>query len=226
MHNLELSQILLVNKPLEWTSFDVVKKVRGIIKKKYNISKIKVGHAGTLDPRASGLLILCIGQKTKQISSFETLDKKYIGVLKLGCVTDSFDSETEEKNLKPYASISEEIVRNIFTDFIGTQQQVPPIFSALKLNGERLYKKARRGELDINLKSRQIKIHKLKILEYKLPFIKFEVKCSKGTYIRSLAHDIGQKLSCGAYLYELRRTAIGDFKLENAIDIHDITPTL
>ena len=226
MHNVELSQILLVNKPLEWTSFDVVKKVRGIIKKKYNISKIKVGHAGTLDPRASGLLILCIGQKTKQISSFENLDKKYIGVLKLGCVTDSFDSETEEKNIKPYASISEEIVYNIFADFIGTQQQVPPIFSALKLNGERLYKKARRGELDINLKSRQIKIYKLKILEYKLPFIKFEVTCSKGTYIRSLAHDIGQKLSCGAYLYELRRTAIGNFKLENAIDIHNIIPTL
>ena len=226
MHNLELSQILLVNKPLEWTSFDVVKKVRGIIKKKYNISKIKVGHAGTLDPKASGLLVLCIGQKTKQISKFENLDKTYIGVLKLGCVTDSFDSETEEKNIKSYESVSEEIAHNVFADFIGSQQQVPPIFSALKLNGERLYKKARRGELDINLKSRHVKIHKLKILEFNLPFIKFEVTCSKGTYIRSLANDIGQKLFCGAYLHELRRTAIGDFKLANARDIHEITPTL
>ena len=226
MTNKALSQILLVNKPVEWTSFDVVKKVRGIIKKKYNISKIKVGHSGTLDPKASGLLVLCIGQKTKQISKFENLNKTYIGVLKLGCVTDSFDSETEEKNIKSYESVSEEMAHNVFADFIGHQQQVPPIFSALKLNGERLYKKARRGELDINLKSRHIKIHKLKILEFNLPFIKFEVTCSKGTYIRSLANDIGKKLLCGAYLYELRRTAIGDFKLANARDIQEITPTL
>jgi len=226
MTNLDLSQILLINKPLEWTSFDVVKKVRGILKKKYNISKLKVGHAGTLDPKASGLLVLCVGRKTKQISNFENLDKKYIGVLKLGCVTDSFDSETAEKNIKPYAYISEEIAHNIFADFIGPQQQVPPVFSALKINGERLYKKARRGELDINLKSRSIKIHKLKILEFKLPFIKFEVTCGKGTYIRSLANDIGKKLLCGAYLHELTRTAIGDFKLENARDINEIMPTL
>ena len=134
MTNEPLSQIVLVNKPVEWTSFDVVKKVRGIIKKKYNISKIKVGHAGTLDPKASGLLVLCIGQKTKQISKFENLDKTYTGVLKLGCVTDSFDSETEEKNLKSYESVSEEIAYNVFADFIGPQQQIPPIFSALKLN--------------------------------------------------------------------------------------------
>ncbi len=226
MKNEALSQIVLVNKPVEWTSFDVVKKVRGIIKKKYSISKIKVGHAGTLDPKASGLLVLCIGQKTKQISKFENLDKTYIGVLKLGCVTDSFDSETEEKNIKSYESVSEEMAHNVFADFIGPQQQVPPIFSALKLNGERLYKKARRGELDINLRSRHIQIHKLKILEFNLPFIKFEVTCSKGTYVRSLANDIGQKLFCGAYLHELRRTAIGDLKLENARDIQEIAPTL
>jgi len=226
MTNLDLSQILLINKPLEWTSFDVVKKVRGIIKKKYNISKLKVGHAGTLDPKASGLLVLCVGRKTKQISNFENLDKTYIGVLKLGCVTDSFDAETEEKNIKPYVDISEEMAHNVFTDFIGSQQQVPPVFSALKINGERLYKKARRGELDITLKSRSIKIHRLKILEFTLPFIKFEVTCGKGTYIRSLANDIGKKLLCGAYLHELTRTAIGDFKLENARDINEIMPTL
>ena len=226
MTNLDLSQVILVNKPLEWTSFDVVKKVRGLIKKKYSISKLKVGHTGTLDPKASGLLVLCVGEKTKQIKNFENLDKTYIGVLKLGCVTDSFDSETREKNPQPYMAISEDIAHSVFSEFIGSQEQVPPIFSALKLNGERLYKKARRGELNIPLKSRRITIQKLKILEFKLPFIKFEVNCSKGTYIRSLANDIGKKLLCGSYLYQLTRTAIGDFKLENARDIEDITSTL
>ena len=204
----------------------MVKKIRGLIKKKYNIPKIKVGHSGTLDPKASGLLILCVGQKTKQIKRFENLDKTYIGVMKIGCVTDSFDSETKEKSIKSHNHISEDIIHNAFQEFIGEQQQKPPIFSAIKINGERLYKKARRGELNITLKPRNIIIHKLEILELSLPFIKFKVSCSKGTYIRSLANDIGEILLCGAYLHNLERTEIGEFKLKNAIDIKDISSAL
>ena len=222
----DIAQIILINKPVEWTSFDVVKKVRGFIKKKYDIPKIKVGHSGTLDPKASGLLVLCIGSKTKEIKRFENLDKTYIGVMKIGCVTDSFDSETKEKSFKPYNLLSEDIINNTFKKFIGEQEQRPPIFSAIKINGERLYKKARRGELSIPLKPRSIIIHHLEILSFNLPFIKFKVSCSKGTYIRSLANDIGEALLCGAYLYNLERIEIGQFKLKNAIDIKGISSAL
>ena len=221
-----ISQTILINKPLEWTSFDVVKKVRGELKKKHNIPKIKVGHAGTLDPKASGLLILCVGKKTKQIKQFENLDKTYIGIMKLGCVTDSFDAETPEKEFKPYSHISKKIANNKFKEFIGNQTQKPPIFSAIKINGERLYKKARRGEIDIDIKSRSIIIYTLEILEFNPPLIKFQVCCSKGTYIRSLVHDIGSSLLCGAYLYSLKRIKVGEFHLENAIEIKDIVDSL
>ena len=221
-----LSKTLLINKPINWTSFDIVKKIRGLIKKKYNIKKLKVGHSGTLDPLASGLLIICTGHNTKKISQFTNLKKKYIGILKLGCTTDSFDAETPEKNIKKYKTISIEDVYNTFTTFTGHQKQSPPVFSALKVGGERLYKKARRGDIDIELKARNIIIHELKLLEFNLPFIKFEVCCSKGTYIRSLAHDIGQDLSCGAYLYNLIRIEIGNYKLEKALDINNIGSSL
>jgi tRNA pseudouridine55 synthase len=222
LNSQNISKILLVNKPIDWTSFDVVKKVRGIIRKKYDLKKIKVGHAGTLDPKASGLLILCTGTQTKQMKLFECLNKKYIGTLKIGCVTDSFDSETKEYNSQSYEHLSIEEIKRVFLDFIGHQEQKPPIFSAVKVNGERLYKKARRGEIDFEVKSRKIVIHKLTLIEINFPFIKFEVECSKGTYIRSLVNDIGKKLLCGAYLYELTRTSIGDFTLEKAIEIHEI----
>jgi len=221
-----ISKTLLVNKPLDWTSFDVVKKIRGIIKKKYDLKKIKVGHAGTLDPKASGLLIICTGKQTKKMKIFESLDKKYIGVMKMGFTTASFDSETEENDKKPYRDISIEDIKKTFLDFVGPQDQKPPVFSAIKVKGERLYKKARRGDIDFELKSRKIVIKKLNILDIKLPLVKFEVECSKGTYIRSLAHDIGQKLLCGAYLSQLKRTAIGDFKLEKAIEINDIAKSI
>ena len=226
MDQKDFSNIILVNKPLDWTSFDVVKKVRGLIKKKYSISKIKVGHSGTLDPKAEGLLVLCVGKKTKQIKLFENLDKKYTGVMKIGCVTDSFDAETEEKKFKPYDEISEQDIKNVFAEFVGHKEQTPPIFSAIKVGGERLYKKARRGEFNTKIKSRKITIYGLKILDYNLPFIKFEVSCSKGTYIRSLVNDIGLKLFCGAYLWQLKRTEIGEFKLKNAKDISDIESVL
>ena len=224
--NDKISKTLLVNKPIDWTSFDVVKKIRGVMKKKYDLKKIKVGHAGTLDPRASGLLIVCTGKNTKKMKLFESLDKKYIATMKIGVITDSFDSETEEHNSMPYEHLSQEKIKKIFSEFLGLQDQKPPIFSAIKVKGERLYKKARRGEIDFNLKARKIIIKSLKILEITPPFIHFEVECSKGTYIRSLVHDIGQKLLCGAYLYTLQRVGIGHFKLENAIDMNHISQSI
>ena len=222
----DISKIFLINKPIEWTSFDVVKKIRGIIQKKYNVKKIKVGHAGTLDPKASGLLIVCTGKKTKQMKLFENLDKTYIGIMKIGCVTDSFDSETKEKNHKKYKFISKNDIEEVFCNFIGDQKQKPPIFSAVKINGERLYKKARRGELDIRIQARKIRVNNLSIIDISLPFIKFEVECTNGTYIRSLVNYIGEKLTCGAYLYSLQRTKIGDFELQKSIDIKDVLKSI
>ena len=221
-----ISKIILVNKPIEWTSFDVVKKIRGIIKKKYNIPKIKVGHSGTLDPKASGLLVICTGKKTKIMKDFENLNKRYFGVIKIGCSTDSFDSETMEKNKKNYTTLSSNDIYNVFQKFTGEQIQLPPIYSAVKIAGERLYKKARRGETDIKLKPRKIQIHQLLIKRINLPYIEFEVECSKGTYIRSLANDIGKELLCGAYLYSLKRTQIGDFKLNQALEIEEIPDSI
>ena len=220
------SKILLVNKPKKWSSFDVVKKIRGLIKKKYNIHKIKVGHSGTLDPLASGLLIICTGSKTKEIKQFESLDKEYVATIKLGSVTESFDAETQETNHKPYSHILEKDINNLFIKFTVEIKQFPPIFSAIKINGERLYKKARRGEKNIELKKRSIIIYQLKLMDIALPFIQFRVKCSKGTYIRTLAHDIGQKLACGAYLHKLIRTQIGEYDLQNAINISNIANSL
>ena len=217
-----ISRLLLLNKPVNWTSFDVVKKVRGIIKSCYSISKIKVGHSGTLDPKASGLLLICVGNKTKEISMLTDLKKKYIAIVKLGFITDSFDSETPEKDSKEYSHLSEVVVEETILSFMGRQDQTPPIFSAIKVNGERLYKKARRGDVEISIEARTIQIYNMRIINIDLPFVKFEVECSKGTYIRSLANDIGKKLETGAYLYSLKRTQIGDFKLQNAINIQDI----
>ena len=216
------SQILLINKPLEWTSFDVVKKIRFAIKKKYNLNKIKVGHCGTLDPLATGLLIIATGSKTKSIKNFENLRKTYAGTLKVGCITDSFDSEKPEKKHCSFEHINFKKINNVFSDFIGAQSQMPPIFSAIKVEGERLYKKARRGEHINNLKSRSINIYELSVENVQLPYIEFVVTCSKGTYIRSLAHDIGQKLGCGAYLSSLNRLEIGNYKLKDAHQIIDL----
>ena len=211
-----LSKLLLIDKPLGWTSFDVVKKIRGLIKKKYKINKIKVGHCGTLDPLASGLLIICTGQLTKTIKTLEVLNKTYTCTMKLGYVTDSFDAETEEKLFEPYNNFEHGDISKVVAQFLGSQKQTPPIFSAIKVNGERLYKKARRGELYVSLKPRDICIYELKIKSIDLPFVTLKIKCSKGTYIRTLVHDIGQKMGCGAYLSDLRRVAIGKYNLINA----------
>ena len=222
----QISKILLIDKPKAWTSFDVVKKIRGLVKKKYNLQKIKVGHTGTLDPLATGLLVLCIGKKTKNIKNLELLEKEYVATIKLGCITDSFDGETAEKEHKTYVNLSELEIENALLAFHGPIQQIPPIFSAIKVKGERLYQKARRGEKNIALKKRSVTILDIKLESINLPLVKFTVKCSKGTYIRSLAHDIGQKLNCGAYLYELRRVSVGQYNIENAQSINDILDSL
>ena len=216
------SKILLVDKPLNWTSFDVVKKIRSHVKKKYNLSKVKVGHCGTLDPLATGLLVIFIGSKTKEIIHYENLNKQYVARIKLGHTTKSFDSETPEINTKKYNHISEDDILKVCNNFIGKQLQLPPIFSAIKLNGEPLYKKARRGEMNIKIAKREITIYTLEVVSVNLPYIDITVKCSKGTYIRSLANDIGEKLKCGGYLYNLKRSKIGELKLNNAISIDNI----
>ena len=216
------SKILLVDKPLNWTSFDVVKKIRSHVKKKYNLSKVKVGHCGTLDPLATGLLVIFIGSKTKEIIHYENLNKQYVARIKLGHTTKSFDSETPEINTKKYNHISEDDILKVCNNFIGKQLQLPPIFSAIKLNGEPLYKKARRGEMNIKIAKREITIYTLEVVSVNLPYIDITVKCSKGTYIRSLANDIGEKLKCGGYLYNLKRSEIGELKLNNAISIDNI----
>ncbi len=212
------NDILLIDKPLNWTSFDVVKKIRGLIKKKYGLNKLKVGHAGTLDPLASGLLIICTGNKTKELAEFQNLKKTYLATIKLGFSTDSFDRETEEKNKKDYKHISSNQIMELSNHFLGLQNQTPPKYSALKINGKRAYQKARNNEI-FKLESRLIQIYSIIIKKINLPYIDFEIICSKGTYIRSLAHDIGTHLNCGAYLFNLKRLAIGKHHLESALDL-------
>lgn len=214
------NDVILINKSINWTSFDVVKKIRGLLKKKYSLRRLKVGHAGTLDPLASGLLIICTGKKTKEIENFQNLNKTYLATIKLGFSTDSFDRETKEKNKKDYKKISVNEINKISKVFLGKQNQIPPNYSALKINGKRAYQKARNNEV-FKLASRQIHIYSFIIKKIDLPYIYFEVICSKGTYIRSLAHDIGVYLGCGAYLFNLKRLAIGPNHLNSAIDLDE-----
>ena len=218
-------EILLINKPLKWTSFQVVNKIRWLIKSKFNIKKIKVGHAGTLDPLADGLLIICTGKMTKKIDQFQNLDKIYTGKFFLGATTPSYDLETEVNSVKPINNISEKLISKALESFKGKITQTPPIFSAIKYKGKKLYEYARKGET-VKIKEREVLIYEFIITKYQLPELSFLVKCSKGTYIRSLANDFGEKLECGAYLSKLTRTAIGNHLLENSISIEDFEKTL
>jgi tRNA pseudouridine55 synthase len=213
-------EILLVDKPLDWTSFDVVNKLRYNIKRKLNVKKIKVGHAGTLDPRATGLLVLCTGKKTKTIPDLLGADKVYTGTFKLGVTTPSFDTETEEENQKDIPALGIESLQETADLYLGDIEQVPPIFSAVKVDGERAYNLARKGE-EVKIKTRQVHISFFKIVDYKPPFVYFETHVSKGTYIRSLANDFGEKIGCGAYLTELRRTKSGDFSIDNSKTVEE-----
>ncbi len=209
-------QILLVDKPLEWTSFQVVNKLRWLIRKQFNIKKIKVGHAGTLDPLATGLLVICTGKFTKRIPELQGQIKEYTGTITLGDTTPSYDLETEIDQSFPTDHITDTIIRTTTTQFTGEIQQYPPIFSALKKDGKRLYEYARAGE-EVKINARTVTVHEFEITGIAMPNVHFRIVCSKGTYIRSLAHDFGKALQSGAHLSTLRRTKIGDYSVIEAV---------
>jgi tRNA pseudouridine55 synthase len=222
---IEEGQLLLIDKPLEWTSFDVVNKIRYSIKRAYGFKKIKVGHAGTLDPLATGLLIIAVGRKTKTINDLMGLPKTYTGTFKLGETTPSYDAETEVNQTFPWDHINEELINQAKESFLGEQDQIPPIFSAIKKDGKKAYESAREGTV-IEMQPRKITIMDFQVWSKSPQEIDFSVSCSKGTYIRSLAHDFGQAVQSGAYLTALRRTAIGDFKIEDALSLDTFLASL
>jgi len=205
-------KVLLINKPLYWTSFDAVRKVRNLVKTK------KVGHAGTLDPLASGLLIICTGKFTKKINEYMAQEKEYTGTITLGALTPTYDLESEPQDFKPFDHITQEMLEAATQPFTGVIQQVPPIHSAIKVEGKRVYELARKG-IDVKLEPRQITISEFSITKVEMPVVHFKVVCSTGTYIRSLANDFGAQLGCGGYLSSLCRTRIGDFSLKDAMTI-------
>lgn len=208
-------EILFIDKPVNWTSFDVVSRVRGTFRVK------KVGHAGTLDPNATGLLIICTGKKTKIIDEFSGMDKEYIATLELGARTASFDAETEIIERKEIGHLTDEAIRAALAEFMGTQQQLAPMYSAVKHLGKPLYKYARKGR-EIERKPREVTVTELEVLSIALPVVVFRIVCSKGTYIRSIADECGTKLGCGAYLKELRRTRIGEHHVRDAITVEQL----
>jgi len=218
-------RVLLLDKPLNWTSFQLVNKVRWEIKQKFKIKKIKVGHAGTLDPLASGLLIICTGKKTKQIDQYQAQEKEYTGTFELGSTTPSFDLETNIDQTFDTSHLTNEMIKNATQQFIGDITQLPPVFSAVKKDGKRLYEFARAGEA-VELKPRQVSISEFEITKIESFTVYFRVVCSKGTYIRSLADDFGKVLNCGAHLSSLRRTRIGNFKIEEAQSLEDFLANL
>ncbi len=218
-------QSILIDKPLNWTSFQVVNKLRWAIRKKFNLKKIKVGHAGTLDPLASGLLIICTGKMTKQIETFQGQDKEYIAEICFGATTPSYDLETEVDATFATSHITEESLQIGMQQFLGEISQKPPIFSAIKKDGKRLYELARAGKTT-EIKARKIHIHELELLSFKLQKATIRVVCSKGTYIRSLAHDLGIVLNSGAHLSALRRTKIGEFNVNDAKSIDEFLSDL
>lgn len=220
-YNFLEGSILLVNKPLEWTSFDVVNKLRYRIKHLLEVKKIKVGHAGTLDPMATGLLIICTGKFTKKLTEFQGLPKVYTGTFKLGATTPSYDAETEIDASFPTDHISLELIEQVKEQFLGDIEQIPPMFSAIKVDGQPLYKRARLGH-SVEIKPRPVHIYDFNFTRFELPEIDFEIKCSKGTYIRSIAHDFGKALRSGAYLNQLTRTKVGDFDLKDAWDLEEL----
>ncbi len=207
--------LLLVDKPQDWTSFDVVNKIRYRLKKLLEVKKIKVGHAGTLDPMATGLLLICTGKMTKQIDSYQAQHKVYTGTLTLGATTPSYDKETPIDATFPTEHITEAMIEQCRQQFLGDLEQLPPMYSAIKVDGQPLYKKARQG-IKIEVKARPVHIYEFEVTRVALPEIDFLVKCSKGTYIRSLAYDFGKALNSGAYLSKLCRTHIGDYPLTDA----------
>lgn len=213
-------EVLVFDKPLDWTSFDLVQKVRNSICRKLKIKKLKVGHAGTLDPKATGVLILCTGKATRRIDTFQAEEKEYIATLKIGATTPTFDLESEEDQEYAISHITEENVRETLEKFTGTIQQVPPVFSAVQVDGKRAYNLARKG-VAVELKAKELLIREIELLEFSGSEMKIRIVCSKGTYIRALARDIGKALESGAYLTGLRRTRVGSVRVDEALDIRD-----
>ena len=214
MNNFEDGKVLLIDKPLRWTSFDVIRKIRNLIRIK------KVGHAGTLDPLATGLLIVCTGKFTKKINEYMAKEKEYTGSFTLGATTPTYDLESEPGNFKPVTGINEEEIRKATAPFIGEIMQVPPAHSAIQVNGKRMYELARQGK-EVKIDPRKVTVHEFEITRIEMPLVYFRVVCSTGTYIRSLANDFGEIIGCGAYLSSLCRTRIGEFKLEDAMSMEE-----
>lgn len=214
-------EVLFFNKPLTWTSFDLVNKFRYKLSRKLKVKKIKVGHAGTLDPLATGVMIVCTGKATKRIDEFQFQTKEYVATLKLGETTPSFDLEKEVDAVYPIEHITRELVKDVLKQFVGTIEQVPPVFSACKIEGKRAYELARNGE-EVPLKAKTLVIDEIELLSCELPVIKIRVVCSKGTYIRALARDIGIALHSGAHLIALERTRVGDVTLDQCMNPEDI----
>ncbi len=213
--------VLLVDKPIGWTSFDVVNKIRFKIKHGLGIKKIKVGHAGTLDPNASGLLIVCTGKLTKEIDTLQAKEKIYSGTIRLGATTPTYDIESDIDEIFPVDHITDESLEVVRTGFLGPLFQIPPVYSAIKIDGQKSYDLARRGK-DVEMKARPVTIYSCDLISKELPEISFIVRCSKGTYIRSLAYDFGKELQSGAFLSSLRREAIGDFDVNNAFTMEEM----
>ena len=214
-------ELLLINKPLEWTSFDVVNFLRSFIRKVYDLKKLKVGHAGTLDPLATGLLIICTGKKTKQIEQYMGMDKVYVGRMQLGATTPWYDKETDIDQTFDTSQITERLLKEKVKLFMGEIDQVPPAYSAIKIDGKRAFTYARKQN-EIEIKPRKVTVHQFELLNIDLPHIDFIISCTKGTYIRSLVHDFGKSLNNGAFLTELCRTKIGEFSLKNAYTLEEI----
>jgi len=221
----QIGEVLLLDKPYRWTSFNLVLKIRNQLQKKYNLKNLKVGHAGTLDPLATGLVIVCTGKKTKEIDFYQAKEKEYIAELFLGATTPSFDLETEAENFKPIDNITDIQIHSVAESFVGKQKQLPPIFSAKRIDGKRAYTAARSGR-EIVMKEHDVEIFEMEILSLELPVVQLRISCSKGTYIRSIANDFGEKLGCGAYLQNLRRTKIGLFSVNDAITIDNLEKIL
>lgn len=218
-------EIIGIDKPLGWTSFDAVKRVRGAIQRRLHLKKFKVGHAGTLDPLATGVLIVCTGRATKRIDELQNGDKEYVATIRLGATTPSFDLETEVDAVYPWEHITRERVEEIIPTFIGKIMQVPPVFSAVKVDGKRAYNLARKGK-EVELKAKSLYIKEMELLGMDMPEITLRIVCSKGTYIRALARDLGEALGSGAHLTGLRRTRVGNVRVEDCLTIADAIETI
>lgn len=221
INTLKEGSVFLIDKPYTWTSFNVVGKFKVLIRRATGDKAIKVGHAGTLDPLATGLLVVCTGKATKRVNELMAQRKEYLATIKIGETTPSFDLETKPDKQYPTEHITPELTQEVVKGFIGPQEQIPPLFSAKFIDGKRAYEFARKG-VDMELKPSSIEIYGMEIVKFEMPFLELNISCSKGTYIRSIARDIGTALNSGAHLVQLRRTASGDFKIDDALTIEEI----